>query len=48
MKPVKSFNTKDLSKIGLATLGKLVEQVSEDDVRKVKKDVISIFRGMKR
>ena len=45
MKPVKSSHNEDISQVKLSSLGKIIEQVTENDVRDVKKDVISIFRG---
>ena len=48
MKAVKTFNTQDISGMKISVLGKIIDQVTDEDVRDVKKDVISIFRGMKR
>jgi hypothetical protein len=48
MKAVKSSHNEDISKMKLSSLGKIIDQVTDDDVRSVKTDVISIFRGMKR
>jgi hypothetical protein len=45
MKPVKSSHNEDISKMKLSSLGKIIDQVTDDDVRSVKTDVISIFRG---
>ena len=46
MKPVKASHNEDISQMKLSSLGKIIEQVTEDDVRDVKKDVSFIFRGM--
>ena len=48
MKAVKSSRNEDISGMKISVLGKIIDQVSEDDVRDVKKDVIPIFKGMKR
>ena len=48
MKSVKPFHTEDISGMNISTLGKIIDQVTDEDVRDVKKDVISIFKGMKR
>ena len=48
MKPVKLSHNDSISGMKLDVLGKIIDQVSEDDVRDVKKDVFWIFRGMKR
>ena len=48
MKPVKPIHTNDISGMNISTLGKIIDQVTDDDVRDVKKDVFLIFRGMKR
>ena len=48
MKPVKPIHTDDISSMNISTLGKIIDRVTDDDVRDVKKDVISIFKGMKR
>ena len=47
MKAVKSSRNEDISGMKISVLGKIIDQVSEDDVRDVKKDVIPIFKGMK-
>ena len=46
MKPVKPFRTDDISGMNISTLGKIIDQVTDDDVKDVKKDVFLIFRGM--
>ena len=48
MKAVKSSRNEDISGMKLSALGKIIDQVTDDDVRDVKKDVISILKGMKR
>ena len=45
MKAIKTSHNEDISGMKISVLGKLVDQVSEDDVRNVKKDVFLIFRG---
>ena len=46
MKAVKTSHLEDISDMKLDVLSKIIDQVSEDDVRDVKKDVISILKGM--
>ena len=48
MKAIKTSHNEDISGMKISVLGKIIDQVSEDDVRDVKKDVIPIFKGMKR
>jgi hypothetical protein len=48
MKAVKSSHNEDISQMKLSSLGKIIDQVTDDDFMSVKSDVISIFRGMKR
>ena len=48
MKPVKPIHTDDISSMNISTLGKIIEQVTKNDVTEVKRDVLSIFKGMKR
>ena len=48
MKAVKTLNTQDISGMKISVLGKIIDQVTDDDVRDVKRHVIPIFRGMKR
>ena len=48
MKAVKTPHTHDISVMKITVLGKIIDQVTDEDVRDVKKDVVSIFRGMKR
>ena len=49
MKPVKSSaHSENISGMKISTLGIFIDQVSENDVKDVKKDVFLIFRGMKR
>ena len=48
MKAVKSSRNEDISGMKISVLGKIIDQVTDDDVRDVKKDVFLIFRGMKR
>ena len=49
MKPVKSsVHSENISGMKISTLGTFIDQVSENDVKDVKKDVFLIFRGMKR
>jgi hypothetical protein len=49
MKPVKSsVHSENISGMKISTLGIFIDQVSENDVKDVKKDVFLIFRGMKR
>ncbi len=45
MKPVKPIHTEGISSMNISTLGKIIDQVTENDVRDVKNGVISIFRG---
>ena len=45
MKPVKPIHTDDISSMKIDTMGKLIDQVTDNDVRDVKKDVFLIFRG---
>ena len=46
MKAVKSSRNEDISGMKISVLGKIMDQVTDDDVRDVKKDVFWIFRGM--
>ncbi len=46
MKAVKSSRNEDISGMKLSALGKIIDQVTDDDIREVKKDVIPIFRRM--
>ena len=49
MKPVKSSaHPENISGLKISTLGRFIDQVSENDIKDVKKDVFWIFRGMKR
>jgi hypothetical protein len=48
MKAIKTSHTKDISDISLDLMSKTIDQVSENDIKDVKKDVFWIFRGMKR
>ena len=48
MKAVKSSRNEDISGMKISVLGKIIDQVTENDVMEVKRDVLSIFRGMKR
>ena len=48
MKPVKSAHPDNIYGMKIATLGIFIDQVSENDIKDVKKDVFWIFRGMKR
>ena len=49
MKPVKSsVHPENISGLKITTLGIFIDQVSENDIKDVKKDVFWIFRGMKR
>ena len=45
MKAIKSSHNEDISGMKLSSLGKIIDQVTDDDIRDVKKDVVSIFRG---
>ena len=45
MKAIKTSHNEDISGMKISVLGKIIDQVSEDDVRDVKKDVFLIFRG---
>ena len=43
MKPVKPIHTDDISSMKIDTMGKLIDQVTERDVRDVQKNVFLIF-----
>ena len=45
MKAIKTSHNEDISGMKISVLGKIIDQVSEDDVRDVKKDIFLIFRG---
>ncbi len=45
MKAIKTSHNEDISGMKISVLGKIIDQVSEDDVRDLKKDVFLIFRG---
>ena len=46
MKPVKPIHTDDISGMNISTFGKIIDQVTDDDVRDVKRHIIPIFRRM--
>ena len=45
MKAIKTSHNEDISGMKISVLGKIIDQVTDDDVRGVKKDVFLIFRG---
>ena len=45
MKQVKPFRTEGISSMKINTMSKLIDQITDNDVRDVKKDVFLIFRG---
>ena len=47
MKAIKTSHTKDISSIDLDSMSKTIDQVSENDIKDVKKYVFQIFKGWK-
>jgi hypothetical protein len=48
MKAIKTSHNEDISGMKISVLGKIIDQVSEDDVSDVKRHVIPIFKGWRK
>ena len=48
MKAIKTSHNEDISGMKISVLGKIIDQVTDDDVRDVKRHVIPIFKGWRK